>query len=62
MCKREKSLPINILSATSFLPLWGQSMMETPLDISSERMDNALGEVCSLVSKYALNTLMVPYL
>ena len=37
-------------------------MMETPLDISSERMDNALGEVCSLVSKYALNPLMVPYL
>ena len=45
------------MSATSFLPLWGQSTSETPEDCSSDRKDDLLW---SDISRYALNTLTVP--
>lgn len=54
-------VPIIILSATSFLPLCGQSVRETPHDWSSERKPSDLSEFCSESSRYALKSLTVPY-
>ena len=53
--------PIIILSATSFLPLCGQSVNETPDDCSSERRSTALDiGTCSVTCKYALNNFTLP--
>ena len=43
--------PNIILSATSFLPLWGQSVNDTPEAWSSERKPSDLEEHCSETSR-----------
>ena len=53
--------PIIILSATSFLPLCGQSVRETPHDWSSERSIIDLEDDDSESSRYALNSFTLPY-
>ena len=49
--------PSIIWSATSFLPLWGQSIIETPEDWKSERKDAS----SRVTSMYALNEVILPY-
>ena len=57
----QEKLPMIILSATSFLPLCGQSISDTPQDCSSERRAIDFTESCSGHSKYALNVFTLPY-
>lgn len=48
---------MSVMSTTSFLPLWGQSIMSTPEEMSSNR---GVRLDCLPDSKYALKSFTVP--
>lgn len=61
MVQRSQSSPIIILSATSFRPLCGQSVSDTPDAWSSDRRLVARGlSTCSETSRYALKRVTDP--